>query len=342
MTTRIIIATHGDVNEKEKIYVGKEDLPLVEETKAKNLGSLLKEVELYPDMVFATPSQRAFETVNLATAAMGLYLQVHEEKSFGEIDFGSDESCPENEVRLRLGTVAAKKEGKNIPDLSVEALLAKGDEILNLWNSKAVVPEGWNIDSDKLVEAWDSFAKKVVAECDGMNVMIVTDEAIAHFAPYLTGNFVGFLKENKLNLETGNFAIFEKSEKGSHWICRAWNENPEVVLKEIYEEEQGCCGGGCGCGSHGHHHEEEHECCGGHGHHHEEGHECCGGHGHHHGEEHECCGGHGHHHEEEHECCGGHGHHHKEEGHECCGGHGHHHEEEHECCGGGCGCGHKK
>ena len=263
MTTRIIIATHGDVNEKEKIYVGKEDLPLVEETKAKNLGSLLKEVELYPDMVFATPSQRAFETVNLATAAMGLYLQVHEEKSFGEIDFGSDENCPENEVRLRLGTVEAKKEGKNIPDLSVEELLAKGDELLNLWHSKGVVPEGWKIDADKIVVAWEAFAKKVMSECEDMNVLLVVDSAVAQFAPHLTGNFIGFMKESKLDLGTGNFAIFEKSEKGNHWICRAWDENPEEVLKEIYEEEQGCCGGGCGCGSHEHHHEEGHECCGG-------------------------------------------------------------------------------
>ncbi|MFV0625780.1 MAG: histidine phosphatase family protein [Alphaproteobacteria bacterium] len=284
MTTRIIIATHGDVDKKEKIYVGKTDLSLVEENKSKNLGLLLKEVELYPDMVFATPSQRTVETANLAVAAMGLYLPVHEETSFPEIDLGADEGCPENEVRLRLGTIAAKAEGHVIADLSIEELLVKGDVVLDLWHSKGAVPNTWKIDEDKTIKSWDNFAKKVMSECEDMNVLIVTDEATAHFSPYLTGNFVDFSKENKLSLETGNFAIFEKAPKGDYWICRAWDENPEVVLKEIYEEDEGCCGGSCGCG--GHHH-EEHECACGHSH--SEEHECCGGH--HHGEGHECCGG---------------------------------------------------
>ena len=69
MTTRIIIARHGNNFTKEQtpLRVGaRTDLPLVETERGTNIGKYLKLKDMLPDVVFAAPLKRTMETARLA------------------------------------------------------------------------------------------------------------------------------------------------------------------------------------------------------------------------------------------------------------------------------------
>ncbi|MDD4555866.1 MAG: hypothetical protein PHE89_00870 [Alphaproteobacteria bacterium] len=265
MTMRIIVACHGDINEEQN---------------ARNIGLVLSEVELIPNAVFALEDEKSKATANVIIKTMELKTPIIVENNFTPIDYKEDEDKPENEVKLKLGTIEAKKEGLEIASLSMEELFAKGDKVLEKWNTKGTLPSSWSLDIDKTISSWLEFAEKVSTDFVDQNILLVMGDDLIRFAPYLTQDFVGFTKENSLEVKNGNFCIFEKAKNSNRWICRAWNENPETVLQEIYDEEYGCgCGDNCGCE---HHHDETQGCCGGH-------------HSHEHSEEHPCsCGKHKH------------------------------------------------
>ena len=74
MTTRIIIARHGNTFNKGDIITrvgARTDLPLTETERATNVGRYLKDRNLIPAKAFAAPLKRTVETAKLAIEAMG-------------------------------------------------------------------------------------------------------------------------------------------------------------------------------------------------------------------------------------------------------------------------------
>lgn len=209
MTTRIIIARHGNTFTKEQTPTrvgGRTDLPLVESERGTNIGKYLKMKNLMPDVVFAAPLKRTMETAQLAISEMALPLDVLPEDCFREIDYGPDENKPEAEVIARVG-----------------------EDALKLWNEKAIAPEGWQVDVPGIISTWKDWADKVAKDYKDRNVLIVSSNGVIRFAPYITGNFEAFAAEHDIKVGTGSLCIFEK-EEGQPWECRAWNLKPAKEL----------------------------------------------------------------------------------------------------------------
>ena len=210
MTTRLIIARHGNTFEKGQTptRVGaRTDLPLVETERGTNVGLYLKKAGLLPEAVFAAPLKRTTQTAELAVKAMEIDMSVIPEHSFTEIDYGPDENKTEDEVIARIG-----------------------QEAIDLWNKEAIVPNGWIVNPEGIINDWQKFADKVENQYRGKNVLVVSSNGIIRFAPYLTGDFDGFCREHDIKVGTGCVCIFEKEDTDTSWRCTAWNLKPKDVL----------------------------------------------------------------------------------------------------------------
>lgn len=211
MKRTLIIARHGNTfkpGETPTRVGAKTDLPLVEEERGRSIGRYLKEHQLIPDAVYASPLLRARETARLAVEELGLSLPIIEIADFTEIDYGPDENKTEEEVMLRLGNGHPEK----------------GKAIIDAWNQNATVPEGWDVDPQEIIRTWKNFADHQALLQPV--TLLVTSNGILRFAPYLTGNFERFSQENDIKVATGGLCLFEKEEHEPHWHCTAWNIKP--------------------------------------------------------------------------------------------------------------------
>ncbi len=213
MTTRIIIARHGNTFTKEQTptRVGcRTDLPLVETERGTNVGRYLKTRNLIPVCVYSAPLKRTAETARLAIAAMEKDIPLEMDDSFVEIDYGPDENKTEEEVIARIGQDAIDK-----------------------WNKEAVVPDGWKVSVDGIIKAWKGFASRVEKKHKGQNVLVVSSNGIIRFAPYLTGDFQKFSREHDIKVGTGSVCVFEKNDGDANWICTEWNTKPKDYFKSL-------------------------------------------------------------------------------------------------------------
>ena len=163
MTTRIIIARHGNTFAKDETprrVGGRTDLDLVEEERGRNVGRYLKAKGLIPALVFAAPLKRTVNTAKLAIEEMGGGMPLEIDDSFREVDYGPDENKTDDEVMLRLGQVYAVKEGKNPAEMSEGALTDVGRHVIDLWNEKAIVPDGWKVSPEDCIHAWMKFGDR--------------------------------------------------------------------------------------------------------------------------------------------------------------------------------------
>jgi probable phosphoglycerate mutase len=213
-TTTLIIARHGNTfgkGETPKRVGARTDLPLVEEERSRFIGRYLKKNDLIPQEVFASPLKRTIRTAQLAMEEMDLKQEIILLHEFTEIDYGPDENKTEEEVFWRLGNGDSEK----------------GKEVIEAWNRQGIVPVGWIVDPEKIVKDWFQWAESRVNK-KGENAcsLIVTSNGIIRFAPYLTGDFEYFAKNNDIKASTGSIAVFEKKEKEHFWNCKAWNVKP--------------------------------------------------------------------------------------------------------------------
>jgi len=208
---RLIIARHGNTFNKGETptRVGaRTDLPLVESGKeqARMLGEYLVKFDLLPTKVYAAPLKRTMETAMGALKAAGMAdMAVEPLDIFTEIDYGPDENKPEDEVVARVGQ-------KAIDD----------------WNAFAKVPDGWNVDVEKIIGNWKDFASSLVKGKDNTTTMVVTSNGIARFAPYITDNFDAFAAAHDIKIGTGCLAVFHFG--ATEWICDSWNIKPKEEL----------------------------------------------------------------------------------------------------------------
>lgn len=215
MKTTLIIARHGNTfrsGETPTRVGARTDLSLVEEGRGRAVGKYLKENNLIPDIIYTSPLLRTKRTAELAAEEMGVDShRIIQLDDFTEIDYGVDENKTEEEVMLRLGN----------------GIINEGKEIIELWNKDAIVPDGWNVDPQKIIKTWENFAGNLVTEKEDNNVvLLVTSNGIIRFAPYLTGDFKKFTAEHDIKVTTGGVCIFEKEDKDHFWKCTAWNLKP--------------------------------------------------------------------------------------------------------------------
>lgn len=211
MTTRLIIARHGNTFTKDQTPTrvgGRTDLALVETERGTNVGKYLKEKGLIPVKAFAAPLKRTTDTAKLALAELGGNIPLEMDDSFVEIDYGPDENKPEDEVVTRIG-----------------------QDAMDNWNQNAVVPQGWKVSVEGIINTWNSFAKKIEKEFKDETVLVVSSNGIIRFAPHLTGDFEGFIRENDIKVTTGGVCVFEKEATDKYWKCTEWNVKPKDYFK---------------------------------------------------------------------------------------------------------------
>ena len=132
--TRIIICRHGNTFDKGDIVrrVGaRTDLPLSTSGReqVKNLARELSGfnfAQAYCSALIRT-QQTAVAIINEETPLENLNFLT-------EIDYGADENKPEEEVVARLG-----------------------QDMIDLWDLEAIVPDGWLVNPEALIHAWETF-----------------------------------------------------------------------------------------------------------------------------------------------------------------------------------------
>lgn len=212
MTTRIIIARHGNTFTKEQtpLRVGaKTDLPLVETERGTNVGKYLKMRTMIPVVVFAAPLKRTTETARLAIAALDKDIPLKADTRFTEIDYGPDEAKTEEEVIARIG-----------------------QDAIDAWNREAIVPEGWNVSVEAIINAWKMFAAEIEQDYKDKTVLVVSSNGIIRFAPYLTGDFEAFTEEFDIKVGTGSVCVLEKDEGDAFWTVKEWGVKPKDKLSD--------------------------------------------------------------------------------------------------------------
>lgn len=194
----LIIARHGNTFRPDetptRVGAGT-DLPLVEEQRGRGIGKYLKKLNLIPTKVYAAPLKRTMTTAALAVEELGINTPIIPMADFTEIDYGPDENKTEDQVIERIG-----------------------QEAIDLWNEKAIAPQGWNVDTEQLISVWKNFADSIA---DGETVLAVSSNGIIRFAPYITGNYTDFCATHDIKVATGAVCIFEYN--GTDWVCSEWN-----------------------------------------------------------------------------------------------------------------------
>ena len=204
--TTLIIARHGNTfgpNDTPTRVGAHTDLPLVEkgEQQARALGEYLSEHRLIPDAVYSSKLQRTYDTARIAVKASGVTNPVYQLDIFNEIDYGPDENKTEDEVIARIGEHAIKD-----------------------WDESAIVPEGWKVDPNEIIQNWIGFGEQIAAHNDNETVLVVTSNGTARFAPYITRDYDGFRAAYNIKLSTGALAILKHD--GKSWSVEEWNIKP--------------------------------------------------------------------------------------------------------------------
>jgi probable phosphoglycerate mutase len=223
MEKTLIIVRHGNTfaPDQTPTRAGKRtDIPLVEELKSRNAARYLLNKGIVPDRVFAAPLKRTMQTANLIINEMRLNTAVIPDNNFTEIDYGDDENKTEEQVRYRLGSKYAET-GNLSGVISETEIMEYGKTVIDLWNTKAIVPAGWNVDVEGIISAWKNFANNIMA--DNETALICSSNGIIRFAPHILNmsNIEDFNNKYDLKVATGSVSIFKTV--GNEWKCVEWN-----------------------------------------------------------------------------------------------------------------------
>ena len=203
MTTRIIICRHGNTFDKGDVVTrvgGRTDLAL--STSGQAQAERLRGV-FHPNN---SPYNftRAFSSNLRRTRETGLKVLENAHPArlltrdfLKEIDYGIDENRPETEVVERLG-----------------------QDVLNDWDQKAIVPDGWDVNPKQIRADWRKFLIEMV-QSPG-DVLVVTSNGIARFC--LNAVDAITCAEPPLKLATAAYGIIVcENEK---IILQSWNLRP--------------------------------------------------------------------------------------------------------------------
>jgi probable phosphoglycerate mutase len=204
--TKLIIVRHGNTFNKGDVITrvgGRTDLPLVESgiLQATKAGELLKSKKIKIEAAYSAPLKRTMQTAKGILHALGEdNLLIEPLCDFTEIDYGVDENKPDNEVIARIG-----------------------EKALQDWNEKAIVPNGWNVNPEKIIQTWINRSEKIASS--SKNTLIVSSNGIIRFSPHITGDFKFFSQEHDIKVSTGAICIFEYQSNAlsGKWVCTDWN-----------------------------------------------------------------------------------------------------------------------
>lgn len=198
MTTKLIIVRHGntfDAGQTPTRVGARTDLPLVAKghLQAERVANWLAENNITPDVVLSGPLLRHKEMAVATTEKLNLPAATIS-PDLTEIDYGPDENKPEEDVIARVG-----------------------ENAIHLWNTKAIVPEGWQVNVPRFQAIWDDIA----TQYPNKTIVIFTSNGTARFALDVFKN----KPTDALKLGTGCIGIIEK-DSNANWHFINWNIKP--------------------------------------------------------------------------------------------------------------------
>ena len=204
MTRSVYIVRHGNTFDRGDTVTrvgARPDLPLSRsgQEQARNLAAHFSASGVQFTEAVAGPLRRTVETAEAILAEQENPPRLQIEIFLREIDYGPDENRPEEDVVARLG-----------------------EGVLHRWETQAIVPPGWQVDPDALVESWRGWFASVGSSGKGP-VLCVTSNGIARFARFAAE--AAAPQHGDLKLKTGAFARFEVAPDGTARIA-GWNIRP--------------------------------------------------------------------------------------------------------------------
>ena len=195
---KLLIVRHGNTFDPGDtlLRVGITDIPLANSgiKQAISLGEYIRKNMLVPDKIYTSQLSRTINTAQIALPDM----DVEKLAIFNEIDYCIDEGMPEEKVKTRIGAKA-----------------------MQAWEQDAIVPDGWNISPEQVINNWQKFAAKILQSSTDKIILVVTSNGIARFAPYITNDYASFKENHKIKLSTG--AIGQLSYINNTWQVDYWN-----------------------------------------------------------------------------------------------------------------------
>lgn len=209
MTTTLIVVRHGntfEANEMPTRVGASTDVALVDagREQARHVGQYLKLNGYIPNIVYSAYLSRARETAQIILESMRLERNIEHVHMLNEIDYGTDENQPETAVIERIGRKA-----------------------MDDWNRLGIVPEGWNANSDEIIQGWYNLASLIEAKNPGKIALVVTSNGVGRFSLSLTGDFQRAARNYGLKISTGGICIFTKEKNEQHWHVKEWNIRPK-------------------------------------------------------------------------------------------------------------------
>jgi len=143
--TRIVICRHGNTFDKGDI---------VTRVGARTVETLAAELSAFNfTHAYCSPLMRTQQT---AMAIISPQIPLVPLEFLTEIDYGEDENKPETEVIARIG-----------------------QDMLDLWDLEAIVPDGWKVNPEAIILSWEQFFENQ-REQEG-DILVVTSNGIARF-----------------------------------------------------------------------------------------------------------------------------------------------------------------
>ncbi len=196
----IIICRHGNTFDSGDVVTrvgGRTDLPL-SRSGVSQAEALAEHFLEQPPITraFSSPLLRTTQTLHTILSAQASPPELETRRFLTELDYGVDENRPEAEVVARIG-----------------------EDALRAWETDAVLPGGWQLDIDMLIESWRVFLIEQAA-LPG-RTLVMTSNGVARFVFKALGEEPG---TRSIKLKTGAYGVLAPGPEG--YRVAGWNIRP--------------------------------------------------------------------------------------------------------------------
>ena len=209
MPRSVFIVRHGNTFDKGDVVTrvgARTDLPLSNsgQEQARALARQLADENF--QAAYCSPLQRTQQTSRAIIEEQEAPVRLTLVDFLREIDYGPDENAPEDKVIARIGRPA-----------------------LDLWETQAIPPNGWDVDPAFLVSSWSRLFSEIAADCStDAPVLVVTSNGVARFALHAAG---ADSDSHNLKLKTGAYGVVDvhnSPTRNTSPICfvRNWGVRP--------------------------------------------------------------------------------------------------------------------
>lgn len=206
--TLLYIVRHGntfEAGEAPRRVGSRTDLPLTATglQQAEALGAHFAAAGVTFARALSSNLKRTHATAEAILARQSHPLVLETDDFLAEIDHGPDENQPEDAVLARIGRAA-----------------------LELWDSEAVPPPGWDVRADWRRGRWLAFAEEVTAAHRNDAILLVTSSGAGRFALSAFGLKPGG-KPGSAKFRTGSYGLVEAGG-GARFRLVEWDKRPDA------------------------------------------------------------------------------------------------------------------